>query len=123
MKAKHLSWLASLWLAASLTAQAEQWGDWSSDADLSAPSVNDAELLQTELDVSNSADFAAGTQLAGTPFTGLDTDPVATPLPASGDEVTVDIPHDFAIDPDDAIPVDSGTIELNEDGIPVDLAG
>ncbi|ASP38573.1 hypothetical protein CHH28_07745 [Bacterioplanes sanyensis] len=123
MNKKQLPWLASLWLAAAITAQAEQWGEWSSSHDLSAPGVSDAELMQTDIAMPSGADLAAGTQLAGTPFLGLDTDPGAAPLPPSGDDISVDVPQDFAVDPDNAFPIDVGTIELNEDGIPVDLAG
>jgi hypothetical protein len=113
--------------AAAASAHAEQWGAWNSTTDMATPALEEAELVSVELEAQlNQSDLAAGTQLAGTPFTGLDTDPSDAPLPPNGDDPVIDMPQDFPVDPDDVggdpMPIDVGTIVLNEDGIPVELA-
>jgi len=94
------------------------WGEWNlqrsnQDAFFTAQTFSEAELIQSELSTVETFDQGniMGTQLAGTPYNGLDTDQIE--LNEQG------IPVDLL---DQPMPVDVGVIELNEDGIPFDLA-
>jgi hypothetical protein len=82
-------------LPAQAAQESDQWGSWGNKQNIqdnyfSSQNVSEAELLQNEsiIEFSNDSGLASGTQLAGTPFNELDTNP----------------------------------IELNEDGIPIELA-